>query len=109
MSTKFGQILFVSGNNSLLGNDDLTQAFPLKYFNEDFWQGKVEIAEKDFNAVVELKLPKYMEQAQLMLVFTAIETKNVEGAKVKIQELEKQPYYSYKELLLKVEKQLEEK
>ena len=50
-STKFGQTLFVSGNNSLLGNDDLTEAFPLKYFNEDFWQGKVEIAEKDFHSV----------------------------------------------------------
>ncbi len=67
------------------------------------------IAERDFNKVVELKLPKYMEQAQLMLVFTAIETKNVEGAKIRIQELEKLPYYSYKELLLQVEKQLKEK
>ncbi len=66
-------------------------------------------AEKDFNTVVELKLPKYMEQAQLMLVFTSIETKNVEGARIKIQELIKQPYYSYQDVLLKVERELEEK
>ena len=66
-------------------------------------------AEKDFNTVVELKLPKYMEQAQLMLVFTSIETKNVEGARIKIQELIKQPYYSYKNVLLQVERELEEK
>ncbi len=96
--------------DDLMSEDSDTYNY-LIYFKgqNNFRLKNFEIAEKDFNAVVELKLPKYMEQAQLMLVFTAIETKNLEGAKVKIQELEKQPYYSYKELLLKVERELDEK
>jgi 4-alpha-glucanotransferase len=50
-STKYGQSLFVSGNNNALGNDDFTQAIPLKYFNEEFWRGKIEIPEADFHSV----------------------------------------------------------
>jgi 4-alpha-glucanotransferase len=50
-STKFGQALFVSGNNKALGNDDFSQAIPLNYFNEEFWQGKVDIPEKDFHSL----------------------------------------------------------
>ncbi|MEO6730074.1 MAG: 4-alpha-glucanotransferase [Ferruginibacter sp.] len=48
-STKFGQTLFVSGSNNALGNDDIKKAVPLKYFNADFWQGRVEIPATDFN------------------------------------------------------------
>jgi len=50
-STKFGQALFVSGNNNALGNDDFSKAIPLKYFNDEFWQGKVDIPENDFHSV----------------------------------------------------------
>ncbi len=50
-STKFGQALFVSGNNKALGNDDFGQAIPLNYFNEEFWQGKVDIPENDFHSL----------------------------------------------------------
>ncbi len=50
-STKFGQALFVSGNNKALGNDDFSQAIPLNYFNEEFWHGKVDIPEKDFHSL----------------------------------------------------------
>src|SRR4029077_8393659 len=41
--TKVGQALFVTGNIQALGNDDPVHAFPLKYMNEEFWQGTVEI------------------------------------------------------------------
>jgi len=50
-STKFGQTLFVSGNNRALGNDDFSQAVSLQYFNEDFWHGRVEIPAADFHTV----------------------------------------------------------
>ncbi|MEJ7588871.1 MAG: 4-alpha-glucanotransferase [Ferruginibacter sp.] len=42
-STKFGQTLFVSGNDSSLGDDDFARAVPLQYFNEELWRGRVEL------------------------------------------------------------------
>lgn len=50
-STKFGQAMFVSGNNQSLGNDNFELAVPLQYFNEEFWLGRIEIPAKDFHAV----------------------------------------------------------
>lgn len=46
-STSFGQSLFVSGNNNALGNDELTAAIPLQYFNGQFWRGRVEVPAED--------------------------------------------------------------
>ena len=42
-STRFGQTLFVCGNNSLLGNDNRAKALPLQYLNDQLWHGSVEI------------------------------------------------------------------
>src|SRR6188508_3092488 len=42
-ATRFGQTLYVSGNNEALGNDDPASAVPLQYFNEELWRGRVEI------------------------------------------------------------------
>ena len=96
--------------DELMSEDPDTYNYLIYYKGQNNFRLKNFVfAEKDFNTVVELKLPKYMEQAQLMLVFTSIETKNVEGARIKIQELIKQPYYSYKNVLLQVERELEEK
>src|SRR6187402_656112 len=44
-STKFGEALFVSGSHTALGADDVTQAVPLQYFNDQFWQGQIEISD----------------------------------------------------------------
>src|SRR4030095_5811106 len=40
--TKYGQSLYVSGNITALGNNDLSKALPLKYLNEECWCGKIE-------------------------------------------------------------------
>jgi len=48
-STKFGQSLFVSGNNGLLGDDDVVKPFPLNYLNDQLWHGSIEIADKDLD------------------------------------------------------------
>ncbi len=37
-----GQNLFLTGSHSLLGNNDLLQAVPMQYFNEDFWFVEIE-------------------------------------------------------------------
>ncbi len=47
-STDFGQTIFVTGNHAVLGNDDLTKAFPLEYLNDQFWHGSVEINTDNF-------------------------------------------------------------
>ncbi|MBC7937586.1 MAG: 4-alpha-glucanotransferase [Rhizobacter sp.] len=49
-STKFGQTLFVSGNNKSLGNEDFTQAVSLQYFNEEFWRGRVDVPSTEINS-----------------------------------------------------------
>ncbi len=43
--TKPGQSLGVSGNHSLLGNNDVEKAFQLEYLNSDYWTGTLGIPE----------------------------------------------------------------
>ena len=44
--TKVNQILYISGNHSLLGEYDMDQALQMNYYNNDFWQASIEIDEK---------------------------------------------------------------
>ncbi len=41
--TTYGQALFVSGNLISLGQSDVLSALPLRYLNDEFWYGSVEI------------------------------------------------------------------
>lgn len=50
-STIFGQSLYVSGSHPLLGSDDFTAAVPLQYFNDQLWQGTIEIPDADFTTL----------------------------------------------------------
>ena len=43
--TKFGQILYVSGNTAALGNNDIAKAIPLQYLNDQLCHCQVEIPE----------------------------------------------------------------
>lgn len=45
-STRFGQDIFVSGNNSILGNDNTACAIPLQYVNNNLWHGTIELDPK---------------------------------------------------------------
>jgi 4-alpha-glucanotransferase len=49
--TQFGQSLFISGNNDFLGNNDTTNAVEMSYFNDGFWQVKIECP-SDFDDIV---------------------------------------------------------
>ena len=42
-STRYGQSLWVTGNNDVLGNGNIEKAFPLQYFNSEYWYGSVDI------------------------------------------------------------------
>ena len=44
--TKVNQILYISGNHSLLGEYDMDQALQMNYYNNDYWQASIEIDEK---------------------------------------------------------------
>jgi 4-alpha-glucanotransferase len=51
-TTHFGQTILVSGNNAVLGNDDLSQAFSLQYFNDQLWHGSITTdAVKDISTI----------------------------------------------------------
>jgi 4-alpha-glucanotransferase len=42
--TEFGQNLFITGNHQLLGNNQIDQALPLLYLNEDNWYVTIEVS-----------------------------------------------------------------
>ncbi|MBS1600065.1 MAG: 4-alpha-glucanotransferase [Bacteroidetes bacterium] len=42
--TKPGEELYVNGNMEALGSNDPAKAFPLKYMNDEFWQGSIELS-----------------------------------------------------------------
>ncbi len=54
-STDFGHTIFVTGNTVVLGNDDLSKAFPLQYLNNQLWHGMAEIDVKDADMPVRYK------------------------------------------------------
>lgn len=54
-STQFGQTLYVSGNTTLLGNDELPRAFPLAYLNENLWHGYIDIDPLEFKIPIRYK------------------------------------------------------
>ena len=51
-TTHFGQTIYVSGNNDILGNDDLAKALPIQYLNDQLWHGSISIdTVKDLNTI----------------------------------------------------------
>jgi 4-alpha-glucanotransferase len=50
-STVFGQSLFVSGNTPELGNDNIDNAVPLNYLNNQFWELKCNIDIENIEAL----------------------------------------------------------
>jgi 4-alpha-glucanotransferase len=54
-STTFGQTIFVSGNTEALGNDDISKAVPLEYFNKDFWHGSLSVNPANDPATIRYK------------------------------------------------------
>ena len=49
-NTKFGQIIYVSGNTAALGNNDSNKAIPLQYINDQLCHCQVEISADTVNA-----------------------------------------------------------
>ncbi len=47
--THFGQTLLVSGDIDALGNDKIADAFPLTYYNHEFWHGSIELINEKKN------------------------------------------------------------
>ena len=45
--TRFGQLLYVSGNCAALGNDDLTKAVPLQYLNDQYCHCEIGVPATD--------------------------------------------------------------
>lgn len=44
--TRIGENIFVTGDHSVLGDNDINKALPLHYLNEDYWFGELEIPEE---------------------------------------------------------------
>lgn len=47
--TEFGDGLLISGNTDELGNDDLSNALPMSYLNNEFWGVTIELKQKKLN------------------------------------------------------------
>jgi 4-alpha-glucanotransferase len=51
-ATHFEQTILISGNTTVLGNDDLNQALAIQYFNDQLWHGSITVdAVKDGSAL----------------------------------------------------------
>ncbi len=46
-----GQVLFISGNNDFLGNNETAKAVEMSYYNDEFWHLEIELPE-DFDDTV---------------------------------------------------------
>ncbi len=46
-TTQFGQNIYVVGNHPLLGNNNIENAVPLQYFNENYWMLNIPFGAKD--------------------------------------------------------------
>ncbi len=68
-STRFGQSLFVSGNTSVLGNDDINKRFALTYLNDQLWYGTAEIDEEDIFESISYKYILQEEDGELVYEF----------------------------------------
>ncbi|RYZ27913.1 MAG: 4-alpha-glucanotransferase, partial [Chitinophagaceae bacterium] len=49
--TRYGQSLFVTGNLSALGNYETTNAFPLRFLNDELWYGSIDVEATEVNAL----------------------------------------------------------
>lgn len=54
-STKFGDTIYITGNDPVLGGDNIAEAFPLEYLNDQLWHGMVEIDTNLVNSPVQYK------------------------------------------------------
>ncbi len=52
--TRFGDLLFISGNNSWLGDDDASQAIQLSWLNDDFWRLSIHLPD-DFDDIIQYR------------------------------------------------------
>jgi 4-alpha-glucanotransferase len=50
-SSHFGQRLFICGDHEVLGNNDLEKAFPLQYFNNEYWYADVEFSTTETSTI----------------------------------------------------------
>ena len=63
-STQFGQTLYVSGNTTVLGSDNLAKALPLEYLNDQLWHGFVEIDPRKHTVPIRYKYILRQEKAE---------------------------------------------
>lgn len=82
--TKFGQRLFVSGNCDTLGNNNLSEALPMEYLNENFWTATIELG-KDFENVLQYKYIFYDEYGQQIIEWG--DDREIDVMKLAVKEL----------------------
>lgn len=54
-STRYGQELSVIGNIDALGNNQITKALPLKWYNAFLWYGEIEVNTKELKEPIQYK------------------------------------------------------
>ena len=45
--TAFGQTLHITAQHKIFGDGDINKAFPMQYWNEDFWTATIELNNAD--------------------------------------------------------------
>jgi 4-alpha-glucanotransferase len=68
-ATSFGQSLFVLGNTTLLGNDDIKKRFALTYLNNQLWYATMEIDEQEIFETISYRYILQNEDEELVYEF----------------------------------------
>ena len=82
--TVFGQNIFISGNNDLLGNNDSSKAVELSYFNEDYWHAKIELP-KNFDDCILYKY--FLREADGTEIFDGEENRAIDFSLIKAKSI----------------------
>lgn len=84
--TKFGQSLWITGNNDNLGNNDPTKAVLLDYLNEEFWACTIEIKKREISKSISYKYILKNEDGEFLYEWGT--DREVEVSKKDLQEVQ---------------------
>ncbi|MDQ6902553.1 MAG: CBM20 domain-containing protein, partial [Bacteroidota bacterium] len=82
--TVFGQVLCISGNNDLMGNNDSDSAKELSFLNEDYWHVKIELP-AGFDDTIIYKY--FLRDKDGAIVFDGEENRAIDLSEIKSQSI----------------------
>jgi 4-alpha-glucanotransferase len=84
--TRYGQSLWILGNNDELGNGDFEKALPMSYLNDEFWTAEIEIKKKELDKHITYKY--FLKNEDGSLVQECEDDRRIDGYGKETKELQ---------------------